>query len=143
MHKLSESLESVIDKDKLDNIINKNYEKTFNIYYYELFAKKLGYFILNKEIKILINNLLELLEDFSFDYTYFLRSLLILIDSRLLYNNNYINKDCNVRKDFINRVIEYSLNYNQKISLFNNIIPLEKLEHLSNIHESKLVLNLI
>ena len=135
---MSEALNPVISKDITNKIIEDLFENSFETYFYELFSKKLGFIQLNKEVKIIIDDMLELLEDFGYDYTLFLRSIGILIDEKLVFNNDYLDKDNSIRKDFISTVYFYSLDHTKKLNTINSALPLEKLTNLQKLEESKI-----
>lgn len=75
LKKLSEALSYLVDQQKLENILETKYNKSFSIYYKQLIAFKLGLFEATEEVNVLINDLFDLLEDFGFDISMFFRSL--------------------------------------------------------------------
>jgi uncharacterized protein YdiU (UPF0061 family) len=84
-------------------------------------CKRLGFIFLTDEVKVLINDLNDLLQDFGFDYTFFMRKFSNLLAS--VFSNFLSDKKLNY-DDEIKDVIEYSLSYQNKVK---KIKP--KLEH--------------
>ena len=74
LHAFAITLSSLISPEEQKEILG-NYEKIFLDEYHELMAAKLGFSMVDAEIKKLIYQTLNLLENYKIDYTIFFRQL--------------------------------------------------------------------
>jgi uncharacterized protein YdiU (UPF0061 family) len=110
-------------------IIDKYFYNVYDWYYYEFISKRLGFIKYTSEIKVLIDDLFELLEDFGYDMSFFFRALLILIDKEVSTSH---------KEEFSKCVFEYTLEYGNKIQKIKPSIPEEKLEQLIQLSKGKI-----
>lgn len=111
LSKLADALSSVISYEKLKNILDSNYEKTYKEYFYLLNSQKLGLiFSYNNEIEDinLIDECNKMLEEFGFDFTLFFRYL----SSVNVFTEYEKNITC---QNFIEKMKKYSLPYDLKL----------------------------
>lgn len=120
--KLAEALSLVCDENKLKNVVEQVYNKTYNNEYYRLFRNKLGLIKLQLDTdQQLITDLLDTMNYTSADFTNTFRSL-----SRISINNDnndvlqYILSQC-ASLDALKKLKATKININQ-LNMLANLI---------------------
>lgn len=106
-------------------------------------SKRLGFISLTEEVKVLINDLTELLQDFGFDFTLFMRRLNSIYSDTIsvkdicdkLFNEKTENKNKNLfdNNDHIKDMIVFSLNYQNKLKKIKPKLEAKAIETLRKI----------
>lgn len=122
LSKLAESISPELKIEESSELISQHYDSTFEFIYNLLLSRKLGFVSLNPEIKVLITDLIELLEVFSFDLSEFYRNLSKVV---LGPSNDNI-------AEFIENSCSSSLDYSSRLNRCKPKIPKHNLEKLED-----------
>lgn len=125
LHRLVEAIESdeTIRKDKGDHLIDKYYNRSYDLYKSYLLYTKLGFLLGNiqeKELSILINDLFNIFNEYCIDLIGFYRNL-----SKIqTFEKNLVDR-------FISQISkEMSQDYDYRIQKLKPLIPKEKIDDL-------------
>ena len=125
LNKLKESFDPYIKSSLFEQLLNSHYDKTYSLYFNNLMTMKLGFIMKSKEIEILINDLLELLQDYSFDLTMFMRNIYYLILGEKTETEKFISNIINF----------YSVEYERMLMKSKPALSKDKLNKLLDLYE--------
>ena len=125
LNKLKESFDPYIKSSLFEQLLNSHYDKTYSLYFNNLMTMKLGFIMKSKEIEILINELLELLQDYSFDLTMFMRNIYYLILGEKTETEKFISNIINF----------YSVEYERMLMKSKPALSKDKLNKLLDLYE--------